>query len=183
MTMGFRAKHITFRVAAEFIREHHRHHKPPQGGIVCLGLFWQGELVGVGVLGRPVARMADDGMTCEITRLCVLPDHRNAASSLIGRVRRVAQALGYERVISYTLPEEGGFSLRATEANLDLRSGGGEWSRPSRGREKADQPGAKFRWSWRTETADLRVLPGSPTHELARFSAAVSRLAATLKDV
>lgn len=153
----FSAKHVTFRTANAFIAEHHRHHRPPQGGIVCLGL-WQGDtLVGVGVLGRPVARMADDGVTAEITRLCVLPEARHAASALIGRLRRVAQSLGYERVISYTLPSEGGASLRATGAEHRGAAGGGEWSRPSRPRAAATVPETKARWDWRQAPAPLRV--------------------------
>jgi hypothetical protein len=84
----------------------------------------------------------------EIIRLCVREDSRHAASALAGRLRRVGQALGFERIATYTLPEEGGASLRAAGWQQDMElAGGGEWSRPSRGREVATHPTArKARW-------------------------------------
>lgn len=153
----FTARHVPFRAACAFIAEHHRHHKPPQGGIVCLGLRDNDQLVGVAVIGRPVARMADDGRTAEITRLCVLADARHAASALLARAKRVAQALGYERVLTYTLPEEGGASLRAIGAICEGPAGGGEWSSPSRPRKAALVPGRKIRWSMNLPIVELEI--------------------------
>jgi hypothetical protein len=118
---------------------------------VCVGLFKQETLVGVAVIGRPVARMAQDGNTVEITRLCVLDTARNAASALIARARRVAQVLGYTRVITYTLKAEGGASLRAVQAERRGTAGGGEWSRPSHPRGAAAVPEKKVRWDWHEE--------------------------------
>lgn len=153
----FSTRHVPFHKASAFIEEHHRHHKPPQGGIVCLGLFESDDLVGVAVLGRPVARLAQDGKTAEITRLCVLPHVKHAASALAGRVRRVAQALGYERVLTYTLQSEGGASLRAVGATNDGPAGGGEWNRKGRPRAAALVPEVKVRWSMQLELLPLSV--------------------------
>jgi hypothetical protein len=144
----FASRWITQADAARFIAKHHRHHTPPVGAITCLGL-WEGEtLVGVGVLGRPVSRMLQAQGVCEITRLCVAPDVLHAASALAARVRLVAQALGFARCVTYTLAEEGGASLRAAGFQADMElAGGGEWSVPSRLREKANYPTArKVRW-------------------------------------
>jgi len=153
----FTARHVTFREACAFIAAHHRHHRPPQGMIVCLGLYEDGRLVGVGTLGRPVARRADDGATAEVTRCCVVPEARHAASALDARLRRLAQALGYDRTLTYTLESEGGASLRAAGARRLGKSAGGEWSRPSREREAAAVPEPKVRWCWDHPAPPLRV--------------------------
>ena len=72
----------------------------------------------------------------------------NACSKLYGAAWKAAKALGYTRLITYTLPEEGGASLRAAGWRLVGTRGGGTWSRPSRPR--ADTPdhlrGPKCLW-------------------------------------
>jgi len=138
-------RHVTFRVACEFVRDHHRHHKPPVGHIISVGAFSNAELVGVAMLGRPLARMADDGSTWELLRLCVLPERKNAASWLLSRARRVCDAVGV-RMLTYTLPEEGGASLRAAGMLFDGESGGGSWSRDGRERTDERNTGRKHRW-------------------------------------
>lgn len=64
-------KPITFRTACDFIALHHRHHKPTVGCKFSIGLYEENALIGVAVCGRPVSRHLDDGLTCEINRLCV----------------------------------------------------------------------------------------------------------------
>lgn len=104
-----------------------------------------GSTRGVAIVGRPVARHLDDGVTAEVVRLCT-DGAPNACSKLLGAVRRAARAMGFERVYTYTLPAEGGASLRAAGWRLLGERGGGEWSRPSRGRRRASQPGQKLLW-------------------------------------
>jgi hypothetical protein len=72
-----------------------------------------GGVVGVATAGRPVARLLDDGETLEVSRVCVLEGNKNANSMLYGAIRRAATALGYRRLVTYTLPDESGSSLRA----------------------------------------------------------------------
>lgn len=60
-----------------------------------------------------MARHQDDGRTLEITRLCT-DGTKNACSFLIGAVKRAGRALGYKRLISYTLESEPGASWRAS---------------------------------------------------------------------
>lgn len=147
----FQTRWLPLREADAFVVRHHRHHRPPQGGIVALAL-WEGDaIVGVGVLGRPLSRELQRQGVAEVTRLCVLPEARHAASALLGRLRRVAQSLGFQRVVTYTLAEEGGASLQAAGWQSDLADvGGREWSCPSLPREKAKYPlGKKVRW-WAT---------------------------------
>jgi hypothetical protein len=136
------------REACGFIARHHRHHVPPQGGLVAMGL-WEGEkLVGIAMLGRPVSRVAQANGDVELTRLCVLPGVEHAASALQARMRRVAQSLGFNRMITYTLANEAGASMRAAGMQRDLKlTEGGEWTTPSLKRLPANFPTArKIRW-------------------------------------
>ena len=128
-----------------FIGRHHRHHKPPVGALFALGLGLGDEMVGVATVGRPVARMLQDGFTCEVTRLCT-QGHMNACSMLYGAAWRAARALGYSRLITYTLPEEGGGRLRASGFKLLGEAGGGSWNCKSRPRVDKHPTQTKFRW-------------------------------------
>ena len=108
-----RLKPISLRDANEYVRQHHRHHKPVAGHKFSIGCEADGELVGVIIAGRPVSRYLDDGFTLEVTRLCT-NGAKNACSFLYGAVARAAAAMGYKRVITYTLESENGASLRAS---------------------------------------------------------------------
>ncbi len=46
-----------------FVAEHHRHHKPVRGHKFSLGCMANGRLAGVAIVGRPVSRYLDDGLT------------------------------------------------------------------------------------------------------------------------
>ncbi len=134
--------------ANAFVKQYHRHHKPVVGCKFTLAVCSAGEVVGVAIVGRPVGRHADDGYTLEINRLCT-DGTRNACSWLLGRVRRVAGAMGYRRVLTYTLPEEGGASLKAAGYRLvSATAGGGSWHTPNSGRPRVDKHPlqAKFKW-------------------------------------
>ncbi|HLI38900.1 MAG TPA: XF1762 family protein [Streptosporangiaceae bacterium] len=61
---------VTWRDAAAFTADWHRHHAPPPGMKFAAGAADEaGVLVGVAITGRPVARHLDDGYTLEVTRL------------------------------------------------------------------------------------------------------------------
>ncbi len=125
---------ITQKEAFAFVREHHRHHGVPVGALWWHGAHNdKGEIVGVAVVGRPVSRHLDDGLTIEVTRLCT-DGTLNACSLLYAAARRVALDKGYRRGITYILSSENGASLRASGWKYLGPSGGGSWSRPSRGR-------------------------------------------------
>ena len=104
-----------------------------------------GKIVGVAIVGRPVARSFDDGWTVEVTRTCT-DGTANANSKLYGACWRAAQALGFKRMITYTLPSESGASLRAAGWRLYGPAGGGSWSRQSRPRVDRHPLQNKFRW-------------------------------------
>ncbi|WP_343123974.1 XF1762 family protein [Frateuria terrea] len=135
----------TQRQAKAFVAEHHRHHRAPQGGLFALAAMDGERLCGVVIVGRPVARGLDDGRTAEVTRCCT-DGTRNACSILYGRARRAARALGYSRVVTYTLPEEGGASLRAAGWQCVGEAGGGSWSCSSRPRVDHHPVQRKLRW-------------------------------------
>ncbi|WP_072032337.1 XF1762 family protein [Erwinia sp. 9145] len=107
---------VTFRRASDFVRDLHRHNKPPTGHKFSIGLEDDGVLVGVAMAGRPVARHFDDGLTIEVNRTCT-DGTRNANSMLYGAVRRAAWGMGYQRIITYTQADESGASLRAAGFN------------------------------------------------------------------
>jgi hypothetical protein len=102
-------------------------------------------VVGVAIVGRPVARMNQDGATVEVTRLAT-DGAPNACSFLYGAARKAAFALGYSRLITYILDTEDGVSLRAAGFTLVRHVAGGSWSRPSRARVDKHPTQGKFLW-------------------------------------
>lgn len=135
--------------ANAFVAEHHRHHKPTPVAMFCIGAVSDGRVVGVAIVGLPKARLAMDGWTLEVTRVAT-DGTRNACSALYGAARRAALALGYRRIITYTLAEEGGASLRASGFAEDGEVKGESWMRRSAngGRYVDDRnpTGDKRRW-------------------------------------
>jgi hypothetical protein len=104
---------MTCAEAKEFVRSFHRHNKPPLGSLFQVGASDRERLVGVAIVGRPVARMLQDGTTAEVLRCCVLDDApKGTCSFLYGACWRAAKALGWRRLITYTLQSESGASMR-----------------------------------------------------------------------
>jgi hypothetical protein len=136
---------ITYPEACAFIAEHHRHHLPPQGWKFGVAVNDGEKVVGVATVGRPVARMLDDGLTLELTRCCT-DGTRNTASMLYGAAWRASKALGYQRLITYTLASEPGTSLRAAGWREIGNAGGGSWSRDGRPRVDTHPTGQKTLW-------------------------------------
>ncbi len=151
---------ISFREACIFIKEHHRYLKPPAGCKFCVAVNDGEKVVGVAVAGRPIARMLDDGLTLEITRMATDGSH-NAISILAGAVRKAAYALGYKKVVTYAMAQENrGESLRAAGYVCKGNAGGGSWSRTKGNRIRVEDPDTlqpKFRWE-----ADAPSSPSSP---------------------
>jgi hypothetical protein len=119
--------------AFDFVEKFHRHHKKPRGSVFQLGVSFCGRIVGVSVVGRPVARFLQDGYTLEVIRLCT-DGTENAPSMLYSASWRVARELGYRKLITYILGSETGISLKAAGWNVIGERGGGSWDRPSRPR-------------------------------------------------
>ena len=125
--------------AKAFISEHHRHHKPPQGHRWSIAAWKEGRMVGVAVVGRPVARNTDQRTVVEVTRLCT-DGTRNACSFLYSAAARIAFAMGFERIQTFILESEHGSSLKAAGWEKGHTTEGGTWNRPSRDGRRDDQP-------------------------------------------
>jgi len=136
---------VTLREASAFVARVHRHHKPPRGGRFAIGAALAGVLVGVAIVGRPVSRRLQDTWTAEVTRVAT-DGTRNACSLLYEAAWRACRAMGFTRLITYTLPEEGGASLRGAGFTLIGEAGGGSWSRKDRPRVDEHPTQTKMRW-------------------------------------
>jgi hypothetical protein len=119
--------------ANEFVRAIHRHHGPAIGHKFSIGATFDDKIVGVVIVGRPVARGRDDGLTLEVTRLAT-DGTRNACSFLYGASARATFALGYRRIGTYILASENGASIKAAGWRLVGEVKGRSWTTPSRPR-------------------------------------------------
>jgi hypothetical protein len=119
--------------ANAFVTQWHRHHKPVIGHLFSLGAAKDDKIVGIAIVGRPVSRFRDDGLTAEVTRLCT-DGTRNACSFLYGACAKAAFALGFKRIGTYILATEPGTSLIASGWRLIGEVSGRSWTCPSRPR-------------------------------------------------
>lgn len=136
---------VTLREARVWVDRMHRHHRAPVGGLFAVAAGRGSEIVGVAIVGRPVARGSQDGWTAEVLRLAA-DGSRNVCSLLYAASWRAARAMGYRRLITYTLATEPGTSLRAAGwrvvGNVQARS----WDCPSRPRVDLYPLQEKLRW-------------------------------------
>lgn len=137
---------VTLGEARALVDQIHRHHRAPQGGLFAIGAAAGDEVVGVVIVGRPVARGNQDDYTCEVTRLAVKDDQPNACSILYAAAWRAARAMGYRRLITYTLTTEPGTSLRAVGFKCVGEVTGRSWHTPSRPRVDKHPTQDKLRW-------------------------------------
>ncbi len=136
---------MTISDAKEFVAQHHRHHGAPTGALFALGAAMAGEVVGVAIVGRPVARRSDDGWTAEVTRLATTGE-RNACSMLYRACWRACVAMGYQRLVTFTLSSETGASLCGAGFRLLGTTPGHSWSVKSRPRVDRHPLQVKMRW-------------------------------------
>lgn len=132
--------------ANEYVRQYHRHHVPVIGHKFSIGVVDdEGALRGAAIVGRPVSRIRDDGLTLEVTRL-VTDGCRNACSALYAAAWRAAKAMGYQRIGTYILADEPGTSLKAAGWKCLYETPGRSWDVPSRPREDKHPLGARTLW-------------------------------------
>lgn len=89
------------RPVIEFLERRH-----PLGGVPgwkgCFSARYRDSIVAVIVLGRPVARQADDGTEISVTRFCRRDDRpANTGSWLIARAREWARLEGFETLSAH----------------------------------------------------------------------------------
>ena len=138
-------KPITFKDACSFVSLHHRHHRPTVGCKFCVGLYEGENIIGCAICGRPVSRYFDNGLTCEINRVCVLYGYYNACSMLYGACCRIAKEMGYTDIITYILESENGASLKASNFTCEGVAGGTHWT-GERNRGQSIPNEMKTRW-------------------------------------
>jgi hypothetical protein len=140
---------MTITEAKQFVAVFHRHNKPPVGALFAVGLEHDGQIVGVAITGRPIARHLDDGYTAEVTRTCTRPEcPKGGISKLLNSCRKAAAGMGYRKCVTYTLQKESGASLRgAGWVQADLLKPHGGWDCPSRRRGPGTVDNlSKIRW-------------------------------------
>lgn len=115
--MSLRIIPVTLEVANAFVRRLHRHNKPVVGAKFCVGVQAE-QLVGVAIVGRPVAPKLDDGLTAEITRVCT-DGTRNAASMLIPSIHNIGTGRTWWRVTGATPTRRVPLYFSALQAQKD----------------------------------------------------------------
>lgn len=149
--------------AAEVVDLWHRHHGSSVQARFSLAVVDESGLVrGVAMVGRPVARMLDDGWTLEVNRVAT-DGTANACSALYGAARRVAKELGYAKLITYLRQDEPGVSMKASGWTFEQEIRARSWNMPSRPRTDKTEIVRRTRWSvvlgdcvdvtWPTNTA------------------------------
>ena len=141
-----KARPIELREANEYVKKHHRHHKPVhRDKFRVAAVDDKGVLLGVIQAARPVSRVLDDKQTLEVVRCCT-DGTKDVCSFLYSRIARIAKEMGYRRVITYILETETGTSLKATGWECEGEAGGGSWDVPSRPRKTNAPTCKKQRW-------------------------------------
>lgn len=141
--------------ANAFVAQWHRHHRPAIGHKFSLAVADEtGQIRGVAIVGRPVARLLDDTWTLEVIRVAT-DGCPNACSALYAAAWRAARALGYRKLVTYTLPSESGSSLRGAGYQLVGEAGGGTWSRPGCGRPRVDKHPLQAKLRWERDDAPM----------------------------
>jgi len=136
---------ITQLDARRHVQRHHSHLNAPIGGLFSVSVRDGDRIVCVAIVGRPVARLMQNGLTCEVIRLCSDGTSPHAASMALGACVRGAVALGWRRIVSSTILGEPGTCYRAAGWRpTSISEGGDGWhSRPGR---TIVQSGRKVRW-------------------------------------
>lgn len=145
--MNLHLRPITVKAALAFNASTHRRLPRLQGGMWACAIE-AAEILGVAIVGRPTARMLDNGYRLQVLRCAVIEGTPNGCSMLYGACGRAAKSIGAMDCFTYTHDDETGVSLRAAGWIKDpaFASKGGEWSRPSRERGATIEPGDKCRW-------------------------------------
>jgi hypothetical protein len=136
--------------ANKFVRDHHRHNRPTLSGKFAIGLSDGAGIIGVAIVGRPIARMLQDGYTAEVLRTCVLDGSPKGSNSMLySACWRAWRAMGGRKLITYTLRSESGASLRGAGWRIvgEVSVRRNPWHGPDRKREYQPVYGQqKLRW-------------------------------------
>lgn len=117
--LQLRVRPITLRAANDFVQEHHRHNgrTSRDGGKFAIACEYGDVLVGVAIVGNPLSATYMNkekyGYVAEVLRTCTCPAApKGAVSFLYGACTRICRDMGFDLLVSYTLTDESGASLR-----------------------------------------------------------------------
>lgn len=139
---------VTITEAKRHVNDYHGHNEAPVGWKFGTGVAFNGELVGVAMVGRATGRGIDQRLDVEITRVCITERgrYKNAGSMLYGAACRMAAAGGYRDAYTYTLDEEDAACVRAAGFELDAElPARPTWDTPTRPRYDHDLFGKRKR--------------------------------------
>ena len=135
-----------------FIARHHAHCGVPLTWRFHQGVYNGATLIGVAVVGNPVAPALMRRGIVEVNRLCIRRDtpsalRWNAASMLYGWCAREAERQGWQKIITYTRADEPGTTLRAAGWEAEAKVRGRGWHSQRRRRSNRNSWIDKIRWS------------------------------------
>lgn len=110
---------ITLRSANDFVQLFHRHNgrTARDGGKFAVSAIHENKLVGIAIVGNPISATFMNkeiyGHMAEVLRTCTHPfAPKGTVGFLYGVCTRVCREMGYDKILTYTLEDESGASLR-----------------------------------------------------------------------
>jgi len=158
--------------AKRFINDHHTHNEAPVAWRWGGGIYNGDLLMGVVWVGRPVARALCQTTIVEVNRLCFRRDYplnmRHGGCSMAYRwAEATARERGFLKIVTYTLEEESGYTLRAARWKPEAKVRGKSWNSPSRPRVDKAPTTDKVRWAKRLVRPALAGKPPARTMAIA----------------
>jgi len=154
-----RIKPLSLKQANKFVDEKHRHHKGTWVYKFAIGAYDDLDtLRGVVIVGLPVSRHLDDGVSAEVTRLCS-DGYPNVCSKLYSAAWKTARNMGYVRLYTYILESESGTTLKASGWRFDAHVIGRPWNHKKRKRKDEHPLCDKQRWIIYTQEGRVRNKP------------------------
>ena len=154
----------SLRKANDFVQIFHRHsiRTSRDGGKFAVAAALETGVVGVAIVGNPLSATLMDGFTSEVLRVCVLPDApRNCNSFLYGACRRIWFEMGGRLILTYTLDEESGASLRGAGWVLAAEIRGHDpktWGKSDHLRRTEQAVIAKGKRRWESLNSEVEIV-------------------------
>ena len=147
---------LTLREANDFVESFHRHNgrTARDGGKFAIGASHGEQMIGVAIVGNPLSATYMDGFTAEVLRVCVTDAAPKGSNSfLYSRCWRIWRLMGGNRLITYTLKDEPGASLRGAGWKIigETKPIGPNWNKGALHRRWQPIYGqSKLRWEIKT---------------------------------
>ena len=140
------ARPMSLKEANHAVEAWHRHHKPVRFHLFSIGVMDEDcKLHGVAIVMRPVNPAHAEWPIAEVCRIAT-DGTKNACSFLLARSARAAFEMGYLMIQTFTMPQEGGASLRAAGWQFWGEHEGAPWNHAKRKRNDSHPIGKKWKW-------------------------------------